>query len=77
MFRDVVPALLASVTHPPNTSPMPIPARVFQAHFIMTNDPIVKIRDVEAAVGRNLNVDWPKPRIGCGKKIRLFCCQYQ
>ena len=47
----------------PDSSALVISARMIQRHFVMRDDAIVKIRDIERTVGAKLQIARPKPRI--------------
>src|SRR6185436_10972640 len=56
----------------PDAAAFAITTRVSERHFVMTDDAIVKIGDVKRAVGSELNIDWPEPRIGRRHEIGRF-----
>ena len=63
----MVPSRL--IHDPPNAAPLAIAARMRQRHFVVADDPIVEIGDVQRAVGPQLQVDRPEPGIVADEKI--------
>ena len=57
------------VSDAPDATSRSIPAGMVQWHFIMSDDPIVKISDVQRAVGTELKIHGPKPRVVAADKV--------
>src|SRR5262249_5530539 len=45
---------------------------MIERHLIMTDDPVIKVRDVQCPVGPQDDIDRPKPRVVAGEKIRFL-----
>ena len=55
--------------HPPDPPPLPIAARVKEIDFVVADDAVVEVGDIEGTVGAHLEIDRPKPPVVANKKI--------
>ena len=60
---------LRFMTHPPDASAAFVAIGMVARHFIVRNDLVVPVHDVEAAIGAELNRDRPKPRVAALDEI--------
>ena len=56
----------------PDAPAMTIASRVVQRHFVVTDDPIVEVRNVERSVGTELKIHRSEPWVVRGDKIVLL-----
>src|SRR5207253_93127 len=63
---------LVSAYDPPDSAAGAIAARMVERHFVVADDAVVKVGDVERPIGSELDIDWPEPRIAARKKIGLL-----
>ena len=66
--------LIRNVSNPPDTATGAIAIRVFQWDFVVPDDFVVEVRDVEATIGSKLQIDGAEPRVVAGEQIRHFYC---
>ena len=64
--------VLAAIDHAPDAPAFAVASRMGQRHLVVTDDPVVKVGDVQRAVRSELIVHRPEPRIGGGEEIRLL-----
>src|SRR5690606_37403231 len=64
--------LVSLVDDSPYPSAVAIPTRVIQRNFVMADDPVVKIGDIQGAVGTQLQIDGPTPGIVANEEVGLF-----
>src|SRR3546814_1578772 len=62
---------LTLISYAPDPAPHLIPAGMIQRHLIMTNDAIIEIRNIESAIGAQLDIHRPEPGILAQQKIRF------
>src|SRR5207247_950355 len=62
-YRALAHSCRAFVHHAPDAAALTVAAWMRERHFVMADDAIVKIRDVKRAIGTELIVHGPEPRI--------------
>ena len=55
--------------HPPDPAPFPVAARVEEIDFVVADDAVVEVGDIEGTVGACLEIDRAEPPIVANKKI--------
>ena len=63
---------LAIISDAPDAAAGAVASRMFERHFVMADDAIVEISDIERAVGTELNVHGAEPGIIAGEEVRHF-----
>ena len=58
--------------HAPNASTTPVPSRMIQRDFVVTNDAVVEVGDVEGAVRAELEIDGVEPEVVAGEEVGLL-----
>ena len=61
--------ILSDVPNPPDSPAGPIPIRMVQRDFVMPDDLVVEIRNIQTSIGAELKVDGSKPRVLAGQEI--------
>ena len=67
-WQRFVIALIPDAPYPAMSA---IPLGVFQLHFIMADDGIVEVSDIQGAVGSDGSIHGPKPWVVAGDEVRL------
>ena len=45
---------------------------MIQRHFVVADDPVVEISDVESVIRTELEIDGAEPRVVAGEEVGLF-----
>ena len=64
--------LVGDIANAPNTTAGSIAIRVIQWDFIVPDDFVVKVCDIEATIGSKLQIDGSEPRVIAGEQIGHF-----
>ena len=67
---ELRPAIRALVNHAPDSAALAVATGMRERHFVMSDDSVVEIRDVERAIRSELRIDRAEPRIVRRDEIR-------
>ena len=64
--------VVAGVGHAPDAASFPVALGMRERNFVVADDPVVKVGNVERTIRANFEVDRPKPRVVTDDEVGLF-----